>query len=194
VSIHADDEYSLKFAVESELDDVVPGDGLAGLVIARYHKTRRRRIAGAVGLFVIFAGIGVPIGVTAAGGGSARSAALRLASFTLQLPQQYELAPATAPACAAAAAPIPRPRVPADNPVAATTPAGCILMLLTPATSVPPRARQVTTGSYHAWLVPSSNGTATLVISNASPGLDLVISESHESDPDLERLVATSLS
>jgi hypothetical protein len=202
VSIHADDEYSLKFAVESELDDVVPGDGLAGLVIARYHKTRRRRIAGAVGLLVIFAGIGVPIGVTAAGGGGAKSAVLRVATFTLKLPQQYQVAAAAAPACTApasavtggaAAAVVPRPRVSADDTAAATAPAGCILMLLTPAGAEPPGARPVTVGHYHAWLVPAGNAAA-LVIGEATPGQDLVISESRLSEPQFLRLIATGLS
>jgi hypothetical protein len=189
VSIHADDEYSLKFAVESELDDVVPSDGLAGLVIARYHKTRRRRIAGAVGLFVIFAGLGVPIGVTATSGGGARSAVLRIATFTLKLPQQYHIAPA----CTTPASAVPRPRVPADDPVAATAPAGCILMLLAPAGTEPPGASPVTVSHYRAWLVPAGNGAA-LVIGNATPGQDLVISETRLSEPQFLRLVATGLS
>ena len=69
MSIHADDEFSLRIALEGELDDVVPADGLAGLVIARYRRTRRRRVAGAVGLVVVAAGIGVPLGVTSTSGG-----------------------------------------------------------------------------------------------------------------------------
>ena len=64
MSIHADDEYSLRVALESELDDVLPTEGLAGLVIARHHKIRRRRIAGAVSLVVVCAGIGVPLGLS----------------------------------------------------------------------------------------------------------------------------------
>jgi hypothetical protein len=61
VSIHADDEFSLRIALESELDDVVPSDGLAGLVIARHRKIRRRRVAGVVSLVVVCAGIGIPL-------------------------------------------------------------------------------------------------------------------------------------
>src|ERR1700691_4091082 len=64
VSIHADDEFSLRIALESELDDVLPREGLAGLVIARHRKIRRRRVAGAVGLVVVCAGIGVPLGLS----------------------------------------------------------------------------------------------------------------------------------
>jgi hypothetical protein len=66
VSIHADDEFSLRIALESELDDVLPGEGLAGLVIARHRKIRRRRVAGAVSLVVVCAGIGVPLGLSGA--------------------------------------------------------------------------------------------------------------------------------
>jgi hypothetical protein len=62
VSIHADDEFNLRLALDSELDDVTPHAGLADLVIARYRKGRRRRFAGVVGLFVVFVGIG--LGVT----------------------------------------------------------------------------------------------------------------------------------
>jgi len=89
VSIHADDEFNLRLALESELDHVTPRDGLADLVIGRYRKGRRRRFAGVFGLFVVFAGIGVPIGVagasgSASGGAPARSGpvVLRLGSYT----------------------------------------------------------------------------------------------------------------
>jgi hypothetical protein len=68
VSIHADDEFSLRVALESELDDVMPSEGLAGLVIARHRKIRRRRVAGAVGFVVVCAGIGVPLGLSGPGG------------------------------------------------------------------------------------------------------------------------------
>jgi hypothetical protein len=68
VSIHADDEFSLRIALESELDDVLPREDLAGLVIARHRKVRRRRVAGAVSLVVVCAGIGVPLGLSGPGG------------------------------------------------------------------------------------------------------------------------------
>jgi len=67
VSIHADDEFSLRIALESELDDVLPSAGLAGRVIARHRKVRRRRVAGAVSLVVVCAGIGVPLGLSGPG-------------------------------------------------------------------------------------------------------------------------------
>jgi hypothetical protein len=68
VSIHADDEFSLRIALDSELDDVLPSEGLAGRVIARHRKIRRRRVAGAVSLVVVCAGIGVPLGLSGPGG------------------------------------------------------------------------------------------------------------------------------
>ena len=64
MSIHADEEFSLRIALESELDDVLPSQDLAGLVIARHRRTRRRRVAGAVSLVVVCAGIGVPLGLS----------------------------------------------------------------------------------------------------------------------------------
>jgi hypothetical protein len=68
VSIHADDEFSLRVALESELDDVMPSEGLAGLVIARHRKIRRRRVAGVVSFVVVCAGIGVPLGLSGPSG------------------------------------------------------------------------------------------------------------------------------
>ncbi len=68
MSIHADDGYSLRIALESELDDVLPSEGLAGLVIARHRKIRRRRVAGAVSLVVVAAGIGVPLSLSGPSG------------------------------------------------------------------------------------------------------------------------------
>ena len=43
MSIHADDEFNLRLALDSELDDVTPHAGLADMVITRYRKGRRRR-------------------------------------------------------------------------------------------------------------------------------------------------------
>ena len=68
MSIHADDEFSLRIALEYELDDVWPGESLAGVVIARHRRTRRRRVAGAVSLVVLCAGIGVPLGLSGPSG------------------------------------------------------------------------------------------------------------------------------
>lgn len=68
MSIHADDGFSLRIALESELDDVLPSDGLANLVIERHRKIRRRRVVGAVSLVVVCAGIGVPLGLSGPSG------------------------------------------------------------------------------------------------------------------------------
>ena len=77
MSIHADDEFNLRLALDGELDDVTPRAGLADLVIARYRKGRRRRFAGVVGLFVVFVGIGVPAGIASTSGGATDGAAGR---------------------------------------------------------------------------------------------------------------------
>ena len=68
MSIYADDGFSLKIALESELDDVRPNADLADLVIERHRKTCRRRVAGAVSLVVVCAGIGVPLGLSGPSG------------------------------------------------------------------------------------------------------------------------------
>jgi hypothetical protein len=68
VSVYADDEFSLRIALDSELDDVLPSEGLADLVIGRHRKVRRRRVAGAVSLVVVCAGIGVPLGLSGPSG------------------------------------------------------------------------------------------------------------------------------
>ena len=68
MSIHADDEFSLRIALECELDDVLPREDLAGLVIARHRKVRRRSVAGAVSFVVVCAGIGIPLGISGPSG------------------------------------------------------------------------------------------------------------------------------
>ena len=68
MSIHVDDEFSLRFALECELDDVRPGEDLANMVITRHRRTCRRRVAGAVSLVVLCAGIGVPLGLSGPSG------------------------------------------------------------------------------------------------------------------------------
>jgi hypothetical protein len=68
VSIQVDDEFSLRIALESELADVLPSEGLASLVIQRRRKIRRRCVAGAVSLVVVCAGIGVPLGLSGPSG------------------------------------------------------------------------------------------------------------------------------
>ena len=68
MSIQADDEFSLRIALERELADVLPSEGLADLVIGRRRKIRRRCVAGAVSLVVVCAGIGVPLGLSGPSG------------------------------------------------------------------------------------------------------------------------------
>jgi len=212
VSIHADDEFNLRLALESELDHVTPRDGLADLVIARYRKGRRRRFVGVFGLFVVFAGIGVPIGVAGASGGtSARSGpvALRLGSYTLTLPDRYHQSDASTAPCAAGAVPEPRPAAGQQNTVAAVASSGvCVMMILMPPSSprradpnVPRGAKEVTVGRYRAWLaprgyVPAGDGAALLVEGDAASGQirDLVIGASGLSQAALVSLVSAGLS
>jgi hypothetical protein len=145
VSIQADDEFNLRLALMSELDDVAPRDELAGLIIARHRKVRRLRFAGVCGLFVVFAGIGVPIGIASASGGAPAKpgpvapakVALRLGTYTLTLPGQYHPSDAGAAPCAS----VPRPPAGSQaEEVAAVTSGVCILMFVAPPGYTPPKA------------------------------------------------------
>jgi len=215
VSIRADDEIGLRLALETELDDVTPRDGLAGLVIARYRKGRRRRFAGMFGLFVVFAGIGVPIGVAGASGGtSARSGpvVLKLGAYALTLPGRYHLTNATAMPCAAtateaatatgAASAAGSGPGPQDAIAAAASPGVCVVLLLTPSVSpkraapeVPRGAREVTVGHYRGWLVPPvpGAGTALVVEEDAAKDQELVIGAEGLSRTELLSLVSSGL-
>ena len=219
MSIHADDEFSLRIALESELDDVVPRDGLAAAVIARHRRGRRRRVAGAVGGVVAFAGLGVPLGLAyASGGAPAHSgpAVLHLDSYTLRLPGGWHISDARSGPCAtatgsAAPGPAAQPRSPGagtDAAVAAASSSGCVLLLLTAPFStrgtgdpnIPRGARQVPVGRYDGWLVPAGNShpdTADLVIQGSAPdgqGQDLVIGSSGLSRAALISLLSANLS
>jgi hypothetical protein len=214
VSIHPDDEFSLRTGLEIELDDVVPGDGLADTVITRYRRGRRRRVAGAIGLVVVFAGIGVPLGLGGTAPGPGHTV-LRLAPYTLTLPGQYQLVAARSASC--------RPRdggtVPGaaagDPQVAAADPSGrCILLLLTPPfrpqapgsggdPNIPRGARSITAGRYHAWLIADGYGRpgrVTLVVEGAARSRvtgqiqDLVISSTGLSRASLLSAVSAGLS
>ena len=206
MSIHADDEFSLRLAIDTELDDVTPRDGLADLVIARYRKSRRRRFAGVFGLFVVFAGIGVPIGVASTSGGTAaRSApvALRLGAYTLTLPDRYHLGDAGTAPCATGAG--------AAQETAAVASGVCLLMFFMPPArpgqagqDVPRDAKQVTVGRYRAWLAPpgytpSGDGQGHAALVNTvlvveGSGRDLVIGASGLSRSALVSLVSAGLS
>jgi hypothetical protein len=203
VSIHADDEFNLRLALMSELDDVTPRDGLADMVIARYRKSRRRRFAGVFGLFVVFAGIGVPLGVAGTPGGTAARSgpvALRLGSYTLTLPDRYHLSDARTAPCATGAG--------AGQETAAVASGVCVLMFFVPPArpgqagpDVPRGAREITVGHYRGWLAPpgyapAGDGPAlahaALVIEG--DGRDLVIGASGLSRSALVSLVSAGLS
>ena len=207
MSIHADDEFNLRLALDSELDDVTPHAGLADMVITRYRKGRRRRFAGVVGLFVVFVGIGVPAGIASTSGGAPDGAAarsgpvsLRLGSYTLTLPDRFHLTDAKTAPCATGAG--------AARETAAVASGVCVLMFFMPPASpgqagqdVPRGARQVTVGPYRAWLVPSGYAPsgdgaapvpAALVIEG--DGQDLVIGASGLSRSALVSLVSAGLS
>ena len=208
MSIHADDEFNLRLAIDSELDDVTPRDGLADLVIARYRKSRRRRFAGVFGLFVVVAGIGVPIGFAGTSGGTAARSgpvALCLGSYTLTLPDRYHLSDARTAPCATGAG--------AAQETVAVASGVCVLMFLTPAVTpgradldVPRGAKRVTVGHYRAWLAPpgyasSADGPALVSTALVSTALviegdrgDLVIGASGLSRSALVSLVASGLS
>ncbi len=171
MSIHADDEFNLRLALMSELDDVVPRDELAGLVLARHRKVRRLRFAGVCGLFVVFAGIGVPIGMaTTSGGAPAKEGpvALRLGEYTLTLPGEYHPSDAAAAPCAA----VPQPAASVEE-AAAVTSGVCIVMFLAPAGYAPPKA-----------------GTTVVVNEH---GENLVIGATGLSRSRLDSLVSTGL-
>jgi len=213
VSIHADDEFNLRLALMSELDDVTPHAGLADQVITRYRKGRRRRFAGVVGLFVVFVGIGVPVGIASTSGGAPDGAAarpgpvsLRLGSYTLTLPDRYHLSDATTAPCAAGTG--------SGQEAAAVASGVCVLMFFMPPAELghagrsgpagqdlPRGAREVTVGRYRAWLAPSGyapsgDGAApvptALVIEGV--GQDLVIGASGLSRSALVSLVSAGLS
>jgi hypothetical protein len=212
VSIHADDEFNLRLALMSELDDVTPRAGLADSVIARYRKGRRRRFAGVVGLFVVFVGIGVPVGIASTSGSASDGAAarsgpvvLRLGSYTLTLPHRYHLSDARTAPCATGAG--------AAREAAAVASGVCVLMFFMPPASpgqsgsdVPRGVREIAVGRYRAWLTPpgyvaSSDGPAlvpTALVPTAlvveGDGQDLVIGASGLSRSALVSLVSTGLS
>ena len=201
MSIHADDEFNLRLALDSELDDVTPHAGLADMVITRYRKGRRRRFAGVVGLFVVFVGIGVPVGIASTSGGTPEGAGpvpLRLGSYTLTLPDRFHLTDAKTAPCATGAG--------AARETAAIASGVCVLMFFMPPASpgqagqsgqdVPRGAREVTVGRYRAWLapsgyVPSGEGTALVI---EGEGQDLVIGASGMSRSALVSLVSAGLS
>ena len=217
MSIHPDDDFNLRAALASELSDVLPDDRLAGAIIARHRAGRRRRVAGAVGLVIVFAGIGVPLGLVKAPGGASRPGhvLLRLAPYTLQLPGQYHPAAVSSAPCGPGnggsypgSAPTGNPAADPRAMAAAVASGACLVMLLTPPfiastpgdPNLPRDARPVTLGHYRAWLSPHGYwrpGGATVVIERAEPGgrlQDLVITSAGLSQPEMVSLVSAGLS
>jgi hypothetical protein len=206
VSIHADDEFNLKLALDGELDDVTPRAGLADLVITRYRKGRRRRFAGVVGLFVVFVGIGVPVGIATTSGSAPAGAAarsgpvLRLGSYTLTLPDRYHLSDTKAAPCATGAG--------AARETAAVASGVCVLMFFLPPAGpglagqdVPRGARLISVGRYRAWFAPSGyllSGDGPVLVPTAlvveADDQDLVICASGLSRSALVSLVSAGLS
>ena len=218
MSIHPDDEFSLRTGLEIELGDVVPDDGLAEVIITRHRRGRRRRVAGAIGLVIVFAGIGAPLGLVASTPTDPGHTVLRLAAYTLTLPGQYQLVAARSAPC--------RPRYGGTVPgaaapgyqqagpeaAAAADPSGrCIVLLLTPPfkpkapgsggdPNIPRGARPITVGRYHAWLIQAGYGRpgrVTLVIEGAAGTgqvQDLVINSTGISRAALVSAVSAGLS
>ena len=219
MSIHPHDEFSLRNGLETELDDVVPDDGLAGVIITRYRRGRRLRVAGVIGLVIVIAGIGAPLGLTASTAADPGHTVLRLAGYTLTLPGQYQLVAArSAPCRPRYGGTVPVTAVPGyqqagpDAAAAADPSGGCIVLLLTsPFTprapgsggdpNIPPGARGVTVGRYHAWLIPNGFGPpggVALVIEGPATATgqiqDLVINSTGLSGAALVSAVSAGLS
>ena len=219
MSILPDDEFSLRTGLEIELGDVVPGDGLADVIITRYRRGRRRRVAGAIGLVIVFASIGAPLGLGASAPTDPGRTILRLGAYTLTLPGQYQLVAArsapcgpryvgTVPGAAAAAG---YQQAGPEAAAAADPSGGCIVLLLTPPfkpkapgsrgdPNIPRGAQAITVGHYHAWLIPAGyarSGGVTLVIEGAAGTgqvQDLVIDSTGLSSAALVSAVSADLS
>jgi hypothetical protein len=210
VSIHPDDDFNLRAALARELSDVLPDAQLAGAIIARHRAGLRRRVAGAVSLVIVFAGVGVSLGLT-----GASNVPLRLAPYTLELPGQYHpVAVSSAPCGPGTGGHHPGP-APTGNPAgervamaAAVESGACLVMLLTSPfisstrgdPNLPRDARPVALGHYRGWLIPNGywrpSGT-TVVIERAVPGgrlQDLVVTSAGLSPPAMISLVSAGLS
>jgi hypothetical protein len=211
VSIQPDDDFSLRAALASELSDVLPDDQLARVIIARY-RAGRRRVAGAVGLVIIVASVGVSLGLSRTPGLSRPAhVPLRLAPYTLELPGQYHPVAAGSAACGPGTGgghPGPAPAgSPAADPGAMAAAVGsgaCLVMLVSSSLRGDPKlprdARPVALGHYRGWLIPHGYwqpGGATVVIERTEPGgrlQDLVITAAGLSPPALVSLVSAGLS
>ena len=216
MSIHPDDDFNLRAALASELSDVLPDDQLAGAIIARHRAGRRRRVAGAVGLVVVFAGVGVSLGLTRVPTTSRPDhVPLRLAPYTLELPGQYHSVAVSYAPCGPGDGGIHSGHAPTENlaaepgaMAAAVGSGACLVMLLTSpfissrrgAPNLPRDARPVALGHYRAWLIPHGYwrpGGTTVVIERAEQGgrlQDLVITSTGLSQSAMASLVSAGLS
>ena len=214
MSIHPEDEFSLRTGLEIELDDVVPGDRLADVIITRYRRGRRRRVAGAIGLVMVFAGLGVPLGLGASTAPDPGHTVLRLDAYTLTLPGQYQLVAAPSASCRPRGGGTVTPTHQQPGPgmaAAADQSGGCIVLMLTPPfrptapgsggdPNIPPGARGIGVGHYHAWLIPDGSGGIALLIEGATRGggtgqiQDLVINSTGLSQAALVSAVSAGLS
>lgn len=218
MSIHPEDEFSLMTGLEIELGDVVPDDGLADVIITRYRRGRRLRVAGVIGLVIVIAGIGAPLGLTATTAADPGHTVLRVAAYTLTLPGQYQLVAARSAPCrpryggTVRGTAVPGYQQAGSAAAAAVDPSGgCIVLLLTPPftpkapggggdPNIPPGARGIEVGRYRAWLIPNGFGQpggAALVIEGlAGTGQiqDLVINSVGLSRAALVSTVSAGLS
>lgn len=211
MSIQPDDDFSLRAALASELSDVLPDDRLAGVIIAR-HRAGRRRVAGAVGLVIVVASVGVSLGLTRMPGLSRPGhVPLRLAPYTLELPGQYHPVAVGSAPCGPGTGGRPAGPAPAGSPApgpaamaAAVGSGACLVMLVSSSLrgdpNLPRGARPVALGHYRGWLIPHGYwqpGGATVVIERAEPGgriQDLVITSAGLSPPAMVSLVSAGLS
>jgi hypothetical protein len=216
VSIHPDDDFNLRAALASELSDVLPDDQLAGAIIARHRAGRRRRVASAVGLATVFAGVGVSLGLAGVPGTSRPDhVPLRVANYTLELPGQYRSVAVSSAPCGPGNGGIrhgpAQTGKPAAEPGAMAAAVGsgaCLVMLLTSPfissmrgdPNLPRDARPLALGHYRAWLIPQGYWRpdgATVVIERPEPGgrfQDLVITSAGLSQPAMVSLVSAGLS
>lgn len=217
MSIHPDDDFNLRAALARELSDVLPDNQLAGTIIARHRADRRRRVAGAVGLVIVFAGgVGVSLGLSRAPCTSRPGhVSLRLAPYTLELPGKYRSVAVSSARCGPGNDGIHPGHAPTGNQTtepgamaAAVESSACIVLLLTSPfisstrgdPNLPRDARPVALGHDRAWLIPHGywrpSGT-TVVVERAEPGgrlQDLVITSTGLSQSVMVSLVSAGLS
>jgi hypothetical protein len=189
----------LRLALRAELHYLVASDDLAASVIARCHASRRHGLSCAAALGAVLAGLGVLLGLVGSPGHTGR-AELRLSSYLLRLPDQYQVT--NAPAAISAGS---------QQKVMATVGSDgrCVAMQLTAPfrlgptgdPNIPPGAPEVAVGAYRAWLTQDGCGLRGpqhgLVFEMAAHDgqiQDLMIESSGLSQAAFISLVSTDLS